>query len=228
MLMCVQCHIHTCIMARHWQYYVLVCVYLYICIHECAYMYIWEKGALGAKCDFLPLFNLPPFRGSRSPRLQTWFVSTLGLLLHRSNGRSLSKPPVPNGEPPKWGMKWRFSNEIDAAARPPPPHRMWAGPTICSECSRMMEEYIHARFEVHRCYGSRDISVLKQKFRKCAKCPLFSNPVTYNILWVHRVYFYMLQSPTNWSFYAVAAGWPWMVHVAWWWKVMGNKIVIWP
>ena len=38
---------------------------------------------------------------------------------------------------------------------------------------------IHARFEVHSYYGSWDISVLKQKFGKCAKCPLFSNPVTY-------------------------------------------------
>ena len=75
-------------------------------------------AALGAKRDFLSLFNLPPLEGSESLGLQTWFVSSLDLLLHRSNVRTLSKPPVPSGEPPKRGIKRRFSNAIDAAARP--------------------------------------------------------------------------------------------------------------
>ena len=39
-------------------------------------------------------FNLSPFQGHKSPRLLTWFIDTLGLLLHRSNIRSYSKSPV--------------------------------------------------------------------------------------------------------------------------------------
>ena len=78
---------------------------------------IWEKGALRAKRDFLSLFNLSPFQGSESPRLQTWFVSSFGLLLHRSNVRSLSKPPVLSSDLPKRGIKRRFSNAIDAGVR---------------------------------------------------------------------------------------------------------------
>ena len=40
-------------------------------------------------------FNLSPFQGHKSSiRLLTWFIDTLGLLLHRSNVRSYSKPPV--------------------------------------------------------------------------------------------------------------------------------------
>ena len=79
---------------------------------------IWEKGPYRTKHDFLPLFKLPPFQGLKSPRLPTWFVGSLGLLLHRSNVRSYSKPPVLSSEPPKWGIKRRFSNAIDACVRP--------------------------------------------------------------------------------------------------------------
>ena len=80
---------------------------------------IWEKGPLNfcAKCDFLPFFKLSPFQGLKSPRLLAWFVSSLDLLLHRSV-RSLSKPPVPSGEPPKWGIERRFSNAMDVRACP--------------------------------------------------------------------------------------------------------------
>ena len=138
---------------------------------------IWEKGALRAKRDFLSLFNLPPFQGSESLGLQTWFVSSLGLLLHRSNVRTLSKPPVPSGEPPKRGIKRRFSNAIDAAAHPA--HAgSWRDSRFAASVVGWWKN-IHTRFEVHSCYGSRDISVLKPKFGKCAKCPLFSNPATY-------------------------------------------------
>ena len=119
---------------------------------------------------FLPIFKLSPFQGLKSPRLPTWFVSSLGLLLHRSNVRSCSKPPIPSGEPPKWGIKWRFSNEIDAATRPT--H------TGCGRGSRFAASVagwcknIHTRFEVQSCY---DINVLKWIFRKWS---LFSYPVT--------------------------------------------------
>ena len=126
---------------------------------------IWEKGALRTKHDFLQLFNLPPFQGSGSPRLQTWFVSSLGLLLHRSNVRSLSKPPAPSGEPPKRAIKWRFSNAIGR-----PTH------TGSGRSSRFAASVvgwwknIHARFEVHSCYGSRDIST---KIREMCEVPPF-------------------------------------------------------
>ena len=48
----------------------------------------------------LVFFKLLPFQGSKSPRLPTWFIDYLGLLLHRSV-RSYSRPPVLNDEPPK-------------------------------------------------------------------------------------------------------------------------------
>ena len=76
---------------------------------------IWEKGPFRV---FLPFFKLSPFQGLKSPRPLAWLISSLDLLLHRSNVRSLSKPPVPSGEPPQWGIKRRFSNAIDALARP--------------------------------------------------------------------------------------------------------------
>ena len=50
---------------------------------------------------FLPFFKLPSFQDLKNPRLPTRFVNSSGLLLHRSNVRSYSKPPVPSGEPPK-------------------------------------------------------------------------------------------------------------------------------
>ena len=130
-----------------------------------------------AKRDFLPFFKLSPFQSLKSPRLLAWFVSSLGLLLHRSNVRSLSKPPVQSSEPPKQGIKRRFSNAIDVRARP--------AHTGNGRGSRFAAgvvgwwKNIHARFEVHSCYGSRDINVLKWKFGKCAIWSLFSYPVTY-------------------------------------------------
>ena len=141
---------------------------------------IWEKGPLHAKRDFLPFFKLSPFQGLKSPRLLAWFISSLDLLLHRSNVRSLSKPPVPSGEPPKWGIKWRFLNVIDAHARP-----AHTGSGRDSRFAVGWLKNIHARFEVHSCFGSRDISVLKWKFGNSEKCSLFSDPVTYNGIILH-------------------------------------------
>ena len=138
---------------------------------------IWEKGPFRAKCDFLPFFKLSPFQGLKSPRLLAWFVSSMDLLLHRSNVRSLSKPPVPSGKPPKWGIKRRFSNAIDARARPA--HTgSGRGPRFAASVVGWLKN-VHARFEVHSYYGYRDISVLKWKFGNSAKWSLFSDPVTY-------------------------------------------------
>ena len=109
-----------------------------------------EKGALCAKHDFLSLFSLLPFRASESPRLQTWFISSLVLSFHRSNVRSPGKPTVSSSELPKRDIKWCGS--LFAA-------------TIIEEVS----------CQGISCYGSTDANI---KFRKCVKCPLFSNPVT--------------------------------------------------
>ena len=139
---------------------------------------IWEKGALSAKSEFLSLFNLHvPFQSSESPRLQTSFVSSLDLLLHRSNVRSLNKPPIVSGAPPKRGIKPRFSNAIDAGDCPAHTGSGWGSWIVVSVVGWWKN--IHARFEVCSCSDSRDISVVKQKFGKCVKCTLFSNPVTY-------------------------------------------------
>ena len=118
---------------------------------------IWEKGALRAKCNFLSLFNLPPLQGSESLGLQTWLVSSLDLLLHRSNVRTPSKPPVPSSESPKRGIKRRFSNVIDAGARPAHTGSE-RGPQFAASVVGWWKN-IRARFGVHSCYSSRDISV---------------------------------------------------------------------
>ena len=143
---------------------------------------IWEKGPYHAKRDFLPFFKLPPFQGLKSPRLLTWFVGSLGLLLHRSNVRRLGKPPVPSGEPPKWGIKRRFSNVIDARARPAHTGNGQGSQLVASVAGWWNN--IHAKFEIHSCYGSRDIKVWICKFRKCAIRSLFSYATTYTVnLW---------------------------------------------
>ena len=127
---------------------------------------IWEKGPFRAKRDFSAFFKLLPFKGLKSPGLLSWFLSSLDLPLHRPNVRSYSKPPVPSAEPPKRGIKRRFSNAIDA--RSP-----WAGSEFLASVVGWWKN-IHTRFEDHSCYGSRDISVLKRKFGKCAKWSLIS------------------------------------------------------
>ena len=118
---------------------------------------IWEKGPFRAKHDFCHFSN-SPFQGLKCPRLLAWFISSLDLLLHRSNVWSLSKP-VPSGEPPKWGIKRQFSNAIDTCARPT--HTgTGRDPRIAASVGWLKN--IHARFEVHSYYGSRYTSVLKE------------------------------------------------------------------
>ena len=158
---------------------VLVCLHLSAAVTIYPYVIGFEKRGHFAQNATFSLFNLPPFQGSESLGLQTWFVSSLDLLLHRSNVRTLRKPPVPSGEPPKRNIKRRFSNVSDVAARPAHTGSGW-GPRFAASVAGWWKN-IHTRFEVCSCYGSRDISVSKPKFGKCAKCPLFSNPVTYNI-----------------------------------------------
>ena len=60
-----------------------------------------KRGHFAQNAIFLSLFNLPPFQGSESPSFRLKFDSSLGLLLHRSSVRSLSKPPIASDEPPK-------------------------------------------------------------------------------------------------------------------------------
>ena len=138
---------------------------------------IWEKGPYCAKCDFLQLFKLPPFQGLKSPRLPTCFVGSLGLLRHRSNVRSYSKPPVPSSEMPKWGIKWRFSNAIDTRARPAHTGSGRGSQRVVSIAGWWKN--IHAKFEVHSYYGFRDINIWICKFGKCTIRSLFSYPTTY-------------------------------------------------
>ena len=57
-------------------------------MYKSAYVIGYEKRDLiAAKRDFLPFFEQSPFQGVKSPRLPTWSVGSLGLLLHRSNVR---------------------------------------------------------------------------------------------------------------------------------------------
>ena len=123
-----------------------------------------NKGQFHAKCDFLAFFKLSPFQGLNSLGLTTWFMSSIGLLLHRSNARSYSKPPVLSDEPPKWGIKWRLSNVIKARTC-----FAHTGSGRGSEFLASVAGWLknnRTRFEVHSCYGSRDISILKRKFGK--------------------------------------------------------------
>ena len=52
------------------------------------YVVGYEEKDHSRKMQFLLFFNLSPFQGHKSPRLPTWSVDSLGLLLHRSNVRS--------------------------------------------------------------------------------------------------------------------------------------------
>ena len=136
-----------------------------------------RKGTTSRKTRFFGIFQTGvTIPRPQEPQVLTWFLSSLGLLRHRSNVRSYSKPPVPSGERPKRGIKRWFSNEINAHARLAHTGRGLGSEFLASVTGWWKN--IHARFEVHSCYGSRDISVLKWKFGKCAKWSLFSYPVT--------------------------------------------------
>ena len=121
------------------------------------------------------------FQASKSPRLQTWFASSLGLLLHRSNVRLEARASLlSRAVSCQRAMKGRFSNAIDARTRPA--HTGSRRGSWLVACVVGWWKNIHARFEVHSCYGSKDVSVLKPKFGNCTKLPLFSNLLTYYIL----------------------------------------------
>ena len=113
-----------------------------------------------AKRDFLLFFNLSPFQGHKSPRLPTWLLDSLGLLLHRSNVRSYSKPPVPNGELPKSGIKRRFLNTINSCARPDQTGS-GRGMEFLASVARWCAN-LHTKVEVCSCYTFQAISVLNE------------------------------------------------------------------
>ena len=119
---------------------------------------IWEKGPLCAKCKN---FSNSPFQGLKNPKLPTWFVGRL----------AYGKASVPSSEPPKWGIKQRFSNAINVA--------VGNGQGLEFLASVAGWKNVHAKVEVRSCYGSRDISIFKWKFGNGAKWSLFSDPVTY-------------------------------------------------
>ena len=80
-----------------------------------------ERDRIAQNVIFCYFSNLSPFQGLKSPRLPAWFVSSLGLLLHRFNVRSLSKPPVQSSEPPKQGIKRKFRMQLTRPLVPPTP-----------------------------------------------------------------------------------------------------------
>ena len=133
-----------------------------------------RKGTISRKTQLFAVFKLSPFQG---PKLPTWFVSSLGLLLHRSNVRSYSKPPVLSGELPKWGIKQRFSNAINACACPAHTGNGRGSEFLASVAGWWKN--IHTKVQVSSCYTFRVINVLKWKFGKCAIWSLFSYPTTY-------------------------------------------------
>ena len=51
--------------------------------------WIWGRDHL---VNFLAFLKLTSFQGMKSPKLLTWFLSSLGLLVNRSNVRIYSKP----------------------------------------------------------------------------------------------------------------------------------------
>jgi hypothetical protein len=90
-----------------------------------------------------------------------------------------ASPPGPSGEPPKRGIKRRFSNAIDAHARPS--HKgNERGSEFLANVAGWWKN-IYAMFQVHSCYTSwaTCISALRYKFRKCTILwSLFSYHVT--------------------------------------------------
>jgi hypothetical protein len=137
-----------------------------------------RKGTTSCEMRFFFYFsNCHHSKASRALGFWLGFFSSLGLLLHKSNVRSYNNPHNPSGEPPRKGVKQPFSNVIDVLARP-----AHTGNGRGSEFATSVVGWwknIHTRFQIHSCYGSRDINVLKRRFGKCAKWSLFSYPVTF-------------------------------------------------
>ena len=92
----------------------------------------------------------------------------------RSNIRCLSKPPVPSDEQPKRGTRRLFSNTIDAHTHPAHTRSGQGSQFAASVVGRC------ARFEVHHCYGSRDMSIKNKNSGNVQHAPLFSNLVIYD------------------------------------------------
>ena len=136
----------------------------WILLYSCEYPFVigYEKRVNFTQNVIFWLFSNSPFQGLNSLRLSTWFIRSIGLLLHRSNIRSYSKPPVPSGEPPKCGIKWRFSNAIDTHTSSAHTGSGRGSEFLVSIAGWWKNN--HTRFKVHSCYGFRDISVLKRKF----------------------------------------------------------------
>ena len=93
---------------------------------------IWEMGPYCINAIFLPFFKLPPFQGHRSPRLPTWFVGSLGLLLHRS----------------KLSHQRRHNGDFWMRSTSPRPHHKWAGLRIpCEDGERIWGLYFSSCFK---------------------------------------------------------------------------------
>ena len=111
---------------------------------------IWGKRPYRTKHDFWLFFKLSPFQGNKSPRLPTWCVDSVGLLLHRSNVRSWSKPPVLNGELPKWGLNGDF--EHDRLAHSPAQTGSRCGTEFLASLAGWIENH-YTKVEVCCCYA---------------------------------------------------------------------------
>ena len=99
--------------------------------------------------------------------LQAFHLVCRQFRLHRSNVRSYSKPPVLSSELPNWGKKQR---RLMCLLTPPTPEMRATWNSLQVLLAGWWKS-IHAKAQVHSCYGSRDIRVEKWKFRKCTKFP---------------------------------------------------------
>ena len=81
---------------------------------------IWQKGALHAKHEILALFKASPFQDSKSLGILSFFVSSSGLVLHKSNVRRLGTVRDLWDRASKWGTKQQFSTSTQRRTTPTP------------------------------------------------------------------------------------------------------------
>ena len=132
-----------------------------------------RKGTTARKTRFFGIFQTVTISRPQEPQASDLVSEQFGPSTSQIQRYKLQQASCPEW----WAAKERHKMAIFERTRSPLPHRKGWGSEFLASVAGWWKN-IHARFEVHSCYGSRDISVLKWKFGKCAKWSLFSYPVT--------------------------------------------------
>ena len=166
------------------------------------YNIIWpdlRKGGTSCKRNFCHFHN----HSIISSHYICFWLGSLGLLLLRSNVRSLSKPPVPSSEPPKRDIKQCFQTWLMCALTPPIPR--WAWFRILVNVVGWWKN-VRVKFHVHSYYGSRDTQRFKTEILSHAIYPslcrygLVTKKIASEIERVHQLHI-ACAGPRPWTGY---------------------------